>query len=245
MTGPLLSTAARERPIVTPVLAGLAGTLMGGAALPADSICRQVTGPRPKIGGVPPAFFPAPSGAFQSAVMVVLLGLSMAIAPGAGFAGLAAQQEQGDVELQLVASFLSTVGQDDRSFSTGILQAKGGYFLTDRVEVGAFPSVVFTRTRVRVGGVWLEESETKIGFGVFSTYSFLAADAATVPYLGGQFYRIDLTDDDETGWAGVSAGFKHYLSRSTAVDVGGDALHGLGDGGGMLILFRVGLSFLF
>jgi hypothetical protein len=158
-------------------------------------------------------------------------------------APLSAQQERGDVELQFSGLVLSTVGQE-LSTTSGIFQAKTGYFFTDRVELGVFPSLLFSQTRVQVAGGRQTVSETKVGFGVFGVYSFLAADATTVPYLGAQFYRIDLTDEDETGWAGVNGGLKFYITRNTAFDVGANYLLGLGDAGGALILFQVGLSFL-
>jgi hypothetical protein len=155
-----------------------------------------------------------------------------------------AQQEQGDVELQFNGSILTTVGQEGRTFTSGIFQFKGGYFVTDRVELGAFPSVVFQRTRVEEGWEGETESATKLGMGVFANYSFLAEDAVTVPYVGLQGYRIDLTDEDETGWVGLNAGMRFYFSRRTAFDVGGNVLMGLGDAGGALVLFQMGLSFL-
>ncbi|TVP56433.1 MAG: hypothetical protein EA351_07890 [Gemmatimonadales bacterium] len=168
--------------------------------------------------------------------------LSLVLVPATS--PLQGQQQQGDKELQFSASFLSTVGQEGVSASFAMVQAKGGYFLTDRIEIGAFPSLVYASSRVEVLGQWQSVSDTKLGMGVFTSYSFLADDAMTVPYVGAQFYRMDLTDDDETGWIGANAGVKFYLNRSTAFDVGGNYLVGLGDMGGALILFQVGLSFL-
>lgn len=155
-------------------------------------------------------------------------------------ASVQAQQAQGDVELQFSGSLLSTMGQEGRSFTSGMIQTKVGYFVTDRLELGAFPS--FLVNRVRVGDQ--TATDTRFGMGIFSTYSFLAEDAVTVPYVGAQAYRIDLTDDDERGWVGGNAGLKFYISRRTAFDVGGNVLLGLGDAGGTLVLFQVGLSFL-
>jgi len=124
-------------------------------------------------------------------------------------------------------TILSTVGEQT-SNSSGIIQAKGGYFITDRIEIGAFPSLLFSRVDVDlVGGGRQTFSETKVGLGVFGSYSFLAADAMTVPYLGAQLYRIDLTDEDEVGWAGVNGGLKFYINRTTALDVGANYLLGL------------------
>lgn len=169
------------------------------------------------------------------------------LAGGAWHAPVQAQQQQGDLELQFSGSVFSTVGRDGGSLTAGLVQSKVGYFVSDRVQIGAFPSLVFSRATVE--SVGLPEgsetvSDTRFGLGVFGTYSFLAEDASTVPYLGGQLYRIDLTDEDETGWAGVNAGVKLYLNRTTAFDMGGNFLVGLGQSDGSLVLFQVGLDFL-
>jgi hypothetical protein len=167
-----------------------------------------------------------------------VLSLALLVAP------LGAQQEQGDTELQFAGAFFSTVGQENISISQGLFQAKVGYLVTDRVQVGGFPSLVVQRTRFGSGALAQTDTDTKLGMGLFTVYSFLAEDAATVPYLGGQVYRMDLTDEDETGWLGVTGGFKFYLSPRTALDAGANYLVGLGDAGGALILFQFGMSFL-
>jgi hypothetical protein len=158
---------------------------------------------------------------------------------------VSAQQQAGDRELQLTGSVLAVTGQDEESQSLAILQAKVGYFLTDRVEIGAFPSLTYTRVTVQSPFGPIEDSRTRVGFGAFSTYSFLAADAMTVPYVGVQGYRIDITDSEAQTWFGANAGLKYYFSRNMAFDMGGNALLGTGDAGGVLILFQFGLSYLF
>lgn len=162
------------------------------------------------------------------------------LAPLAG--PLGGQQEQGDTELQFAGALFGTVGQEQVSVTQGMFQAKVGYLVTDRVQVGGFPSLLIQRTRVEAGQVVQTETDSKLGLGVFAVYSFLAEDAVTVPYLGGQAYRIDITDEDETGWVGLKGGFKFYLSPRTALDAGANYLIGLGDSGGALILLQVGLS---
>lgn len=163
---------------------------------------------------------------------------------GAWHAPVQGQQQQGDLELQFSGSIFSTVGRDGGSLTAGLVQSKVGYFVSDRVQIGAFPSVVFSSATVENDLISETVSDTRFGLGVFGTYSFLAEDASTVPYLGGQLYRIDLTDEDETGWAGVNAGVKLYLNRTTAFDMGGNFLVGLGQSDGSLVLFQVGLDFL-
>lgn len=159
-------------------------------------------------------------------------------------APLEAQQQQGDTELAFSGSILTTVGQENVSTTSGIVQAKVGYFVSDRVELGVFPSLRFTETTVETQIGEEEFSETDLGVGAFGTYSFLAEDAMTVPYVGGQFYRIDVTNEDETGWLGVNGGVKIYVNRNTAFDMGGNYLVGLGQSDGALMLFQVGLNFL-
>lgn len=159
-------------------------------------------------------------------------------------AGLTAQQQQGDIDLQLSGSVLTTVGQEGASVSSALVQARGSYFVTDRLALGAFPSLVHARSETEVAGVWREVSETKVGLGFFANYSFLSDDAVTVPYLGAQFYRIDVTDENESGWIGANGGLRFYINRSTAFDVGGNYLIGLGDRGGALVLMQFGLGFL-
>ena len=199
---------------------------------------------RPPDRTVPPRWIRPRLPASISWLLSVILALSLMAGP----LPVAGQQAAGDVELQFVGSLLTTVGQDRGSQSQGLFQAKAGYFLTDRVEIGAFPSLTYARTTTRAPG-WPDEpdettSETKVGMGVFSTYSFLTAGATTVPYVGGQFYRIDVTDEDEGGWLGVNAGLKFYLSERTAFDAGGNALAGVGGSEGVLLHLQVGLSFL-
>jgi hypothetical protein len=161
------------------------------------------------------------------------------------FQSLGAQQAQGDVELQLSGALLSTIGQEDGALTTGILQTKAGYFITDHVELGAFPSLLLTRVRVDTPGGSTTTSSSRIGMGVFGTYSFLTEGATTVPHVGAQLYRMDLTDEDETGWLGATAGAKFYINRSTAFDLTGNYLLGLGERGGALVLLQAGMSFLF
>lgn len=160
-------------------------------------------------------------------------------------APLAAQQQAGDREVQLSGSVLASAGEEGGSQALAIVQAKVGYFVTDRVQLGAFPTLSYTRVTVETAGGELRASDTRLGFGAFGTYSFLAEDAMTVPYVGGQIYKIDLTDSEAQTWVGANAGLKYYFNRNMAFDAGGNALLGTGDAGGILVLFQFGLSYLF
>jgi hypothetical protein len=141
-----------------------------------------------------------------------------------------AQQEKGDVELQFTGAILSKVGSN--STTSGFIQAKTGYYFTDRLELGAFPSLTF------------ESGTTTFGLGAFATYSFLAANATMVPYLGGQYYKSDLSLAEDRGWAGFNGGVKFFFNRKTAFDVSGNYLFTLNEIGSNIILLQVGLSFM-
>ncbi len=175
--------------------------------------------------------------------VTVRAGLALALLVGAP-APVQAQQQQGDLEFRFSGSVFSTVGQEGGSFTAGIVQASGSYFVSDRVQVGAFPSLVFSRTEVELPGGEDVTSDTRLGLGLFGKYSFLAEDATTVPYVGAQLYRIDLTNENETGWAGLTGGVKLYLDRTTALDLGANVLAGIGQSDGTLVLFEFGLNFL-
>lgn len=150
-----------------------------------------------------------------------------------------AQQQQGDIEAQFAGSIFSTVGTDAATFTAGIVQAKLGYFLTDRLEVGGYPSL--TISTVSVFGI--PQTDATFGLGAFIVYSFLANDATTVPYLGAQYLQLDVSAESR-GNAGINGGVKFFLNRRTAFDVSGNYLFSLDEGGPGLILMQVGLSFL-
>jgi len=141
-----------------------------------------------------------------------------------------AQQEQGDVEIQFSGSVQSKVKKGGST--TGYVQTKFGYYFTDRLELGAFPSLTFS------------SGDTALGMGAFGTYSFLAADAMTVPYLGAQYYKNDVSVAGDRGWAGFNGGVKFFFNRHMAFDVGGNYLLPLNKNGSSLVLFQVGLSYV-
>lgn len=155
-----------------------------------------------------------------------------------------AQQEAGDVELQLAGSIFTSVGEET-SNTAGLFQAKFGYFFTDRVELGAYPSLTVTTVRtVDTWGNTRTATDSRVGLGVFGVYSFLAQDATTVPYLGAQYYISDITNASSRGWVGLNGGSKFYLSSRVAFDVGGNYLLALNDVSRSFVLFQIGISYL-
>ncbi len=161
-----------------------------------------------------------------------------------------AQQEQGDLELQLQGSFSSTVGADVTS-SIGTIAGKFGPFVTSNIQVGIGPTLTITTattTSVVPGtGTTVAKSKTTATFGstVFAVYSFLFQDARTVPYVGASYYKRDFSNGDDRGWVGGNAGAKFFFTKKTAVDFSANYLTSLNtDTKGGLLLFAFGLSFL-
>ncbi len=160
-----------------------------------------------------------------------------------------AQQERGDTELQFSASNLLMLGDDPMYF--GNFSAKFGKYITDRIEVGAFPSLSITSfTTLVFDPVTLTfssdtDTDVTIGTGIFLTYSFLAAGATKVPYAGIQLYDQDLDDSDNPIGIGLNGGLKIFYTRNVAFDFGANYLFSSDDTTSGMILTQIGLSVIF
>lgn len=164
----------------------------------------------------------------RTAFALPLLLLYLLVPPTAS-----AQQEAGDTELQFSGSAQTTT---ESSTTTVITNAKVGQYFTRSLQLGVTTSLTAT---------FPENEEAEYGGrgGVFFNYSFLSGDATTVPYLGGQYSR-SLESDADQGNAGINGGFKFYLNRRTALDVGGNYLFPLEETGSGVVLLQFGISFI-
>lgn len=167
-------------------------------------------------------------------VALLLLATLFAASPAA------AQQEKGDIELEFLGSLHTTVGADQTS-GQGIIQSKLGRFITDRWQVGAFPSLEVRFAR--------GTTDTRVGGGLFAVFSYIRPNAMTVPYAGASVYKNDLSAGFGANdyWTGVNGGLKFYVNPNIALDMGGNYLFSLSgiDGKGHLLIMQAGLSFLF
>lgn len=162
----------------------------------------------------------------------------------------AAQQQSGDLELQLQGSFFTTVGSDVTN-SVGTIAGKFGPFVTANIQLGVGPTVTIatsTTSAVNPGTGGTTSSTTTrvtVGTTVFAVYSFLLKDARTVPYVGLSYYKRDFSNTADRGWVGGNGGAKFFFTRKAAVDVSANYLTSLNaDTKGGLLLFAFGLSFL-
>lgn len=161
-----------------------------------------------------------------------------------------AQQQKGDVELQLQGSYFTTFATDV-SVNVGTIAGKFAPFLTDNIQIGIGPTLTITTTTVTtvapLTGRTEERSNTTLTFGstVFVTFSFLTRDARMVPYVGASFYKIDFGNPAERGWLGLNGGMRYYLTRRTSLDFSASYLKTLTEQKrGSMLLFAFGLSFL-
>lgn len=153
---------------------------------------------------------------------------------------LIAQQQQGDLELGLQGYYFTDT---EGIIGVGNISGKIGSFFTDALELGVSPSLTIATVSTGTGE---SETTTTFGAGAFLTYSFLMENATTVPYFGGQYFKSDFSDDEDSGAAGINAGVKFYFSRKAAFDVAGNYLFSLNENAdGGILLFSFGLSFLF
>lgn len=181
----------------------------------------------------------------SSLVVLMILVLSV---------GAVAQQQKGDIELQLLGMYMTTTGSSDFKFSMGQISGSFGKFFTDNLELGIAPTLsITTVTSQQVDyGVFppvlksVSNTTTTFGGSVFVVYSFLMGDSKTVPYAGARFYKQDFSTKESS--AGINGGVKYFISKKTALDANANYLFSLssenGNSGGIL-LFGVGFSFLF
>ena len=161
-----------------------------------------------------------------------------------------AQQQQGDVELQLQGSYFTTFATDV-SVNVGTIAGKFAPFITDNIQIGVGPTLTITTTKVAavapVTGVTTTKSSTTVTFGstAFVTYSFLMKDSRAVPYVGASYYKVDFSNASERGWLGVNGGMRYFFTKRTSFDVSATFLKTLSEQGrGSMLLFAFGLSFL-
>lgn len=161
-----------------------------------------------------------------------------------------AQQQKGDVELQLQGSYYTTFATDV-AINVGTIAGKFAPFLTDNLQIGVGPTLTITTTKVTttspLSGQPETKSDTRVTFGstVFATYSFLTKGARTVPYAGVSWYKVDFSKGSQRGWVGVNGGARYFLTRRTSLDLSASFLKTITEGEtGSMVLFAFGLSFL-
>lgn len=148
-----------------------------------------------------------------------------------------AQQEKGDISLTFGGSYTKT-----DFMGMGTLFAKGGYLVTDNIEVGARPQLM------------LAEGVSSITMGLYGTYNFLTSDGKLVPYAGGELTLNSISGDNFDALSrtdfGLYGGAKYFLNESVNIDAGLNYSFNLsnnyGEGAdiGGIFLFQFGVGFI-
>jgi hypothetical protein len=135
------------------------------------------------------------------------------------------QVQQGDKNVTFALSYTSFDGT-----GFGLFSGKFGYFVTQNVEAGIAPQFFFG------------QSLSAFGTGIYGTYNFLTADAKLLPYIGGAFSFM--TGDIKSTAIGAYAGTKYFVTDSINIDGGLNFSANLGEVGGTIITFQLGVGFL-
>ena len=161
-----------------------------------------------------------------------------------------AQQQKGDVELQLQGSYFTTFATDV-SVNVGTIAGKFAPFITDNIQIGIGPTLTITTTTLTtvapITGRTESRSSTTVTFGstAFITYSFLMKDTRVVPYVGASYYKVDFSRASERGWLGANAGMRYFFTKRTSLDFSATFLKTLTEQErGSMLLFSFGISFL-
>jgi hypothetical protein len=137
---------------------------------------------------------------------------------------VSAQVEKGDLSATTNLVFTSTEGS-----TFGLFFLKGGYFVSEHVEVGSSLQLFFI------------PDETGVGFGPYGTYNFLTADGKLLPYAGAQFSLFSLGDTNMNSF-GLYGGSKYFLTEAVNVDAGIILAQGFGDVDGFIFTATIGIG---
>jgi hypothetical protein len=137
-----------------------------------------------------------------------------------------AQVEQGDLSATTNLVFTSTKGS-----TFGLFTLKGGYFVTNQIEVGSSFQLFFI------------PDNTGVGIGPYGTYNFLTADGKLLPYAGAQLSILTIGDISMNSF-GIYGGTKYFLTEAVNIDAGLLLAQGFGDIDGMVFTASIGVGVL-
>lgn len=147
-----------------------------------------------------------------------------------------AQATQGDKEVLVQGSLISTLGDFGFTNATAVLGL--GYFVSNRLQIGVQPILSVTRSS--------GETTFTLGSQLKAQY-YLGEDQAKVkPYFGGSFIINDFSDAGNSAFAAAVFGVKSYLTEKAALDI--NASYGFGvsaPSGTQLLQAFAGISYIF
>jgi len=154
---------------------------------------------------------------------LVLIAFAVIAISGTAFS----QVEKGDFNISGSLSFSKYKDVD----GMGQFDAKGGYYITQNIEVGATALILAS------GG------ETGVGIGPYGAYNFLTQDAKLLPYVGANLFLFSIGDINLNS-AGVNGGAKYFITEAINIDAGISLQQSFGDVEGTLFTARVGIGFI-
>jgi hypothetical protein len=150
------------------------------------------------------------------------------------------QVEKGDFNATANVAFSSQKFKDlDDPVNLTNITLRGGYYFTDHIEGGL--SVSLTSMSI------LGEKQSSVGYGPYGVYNFLTADAKLLPYVGANFFHLDMDQEgvDPINQIGAFGGAKYFLTEAVNVDASLNYTTWLGDIEGSSLLFNIGIGINF
>jgi len=146
-----------------------------------------------------------------------------------------AQVEKGDFAATANFNYSSQKFDGADAMNTTTLNLRAGYFFTQNIEAGASLMIMGT------GDI------TMTGFGPYAVYNFLTANGKMLPYVGANFYRMDMGIDaiDPINQIGGFGGLKYFLTEAVFVDGNLNYTSWLGDYDGSTLTFNLGIGINF
>lgn len=138
------------------------------------------------------------------------------------------QVEKGDKNLTFAGFFASA-----DEVKIGQINAKFGYFITQHIEAGVKPLIMFS------------SDDTSAGIGFYGTYNFLTQDGKLLPYAGAELSFLPVLDETLTT-LGLNGGAKYFITETLNIDAGINLQQSLSGDiyDGSIFIFQVGIGFI-
>jgi hypothetical protein len=145
------------------------------------------------------------------------------------------QVEKGDISGTASLTFNSQMPDGGDNMNSTTLYLRGGYFFTNNIEAGLTFLVMGTA------------DVTATGVGPYAVYNFLTEGGKFLPYVGANFYNLNLGIEgvDAINQVGAVGGFKYFVTEVVNIDTSLNYTSWLGDIKGSALSLNIGIGINF
>jgi hypothetical protein len=146
-----------------------------------------------------------------------------------------AQVEKGDFNATASFSLQNDKYDGGESENSMTFIGRGGYYLTNNVELGV-SLIVFGMQDI-----------TMMGYGPYAVYNFLTSGGKLLPYVGANYFRFDagIEGFDPIAQIGGVGGVKYFITEVVNIDTSLNYTSFLGDQKGSSLYLNVGIGINF